>query len=49
MAETAIRIPNAGRQPMNVPRTPPMMNASTPAAARAEPSAPTAVACWRPV
>jgi hypothetical protein len=48
MPETTIRSPNTGRQPMNVPSRPPIRNAVTPAAARAEPSAPTAVACCRP-
>src|SRR5580765_5892529 len=44
-AETPIRMPNAGRQPMKVPRTTPIKKANTPAPARAEPSAPSAVAC----
>ena len=30
IAETAIRMPNAGRHPMNVPSKPPIMNANTP-------------------
>ena len=48
IAETAIRSPNTGRQPMKVPSMPPIRNAATPAAARADPKAPTAVACCRP-
>ena len=47
-AETAIRMPKTGRQPMKVPSMPPIRNASTPAPARAEPSAPSAVACCSP-
>ncbi len=37
-----------GRQPMSVPRAPPMKNALMPDTARAEPSEPIAVACWGP-
>jgi hypothetical protein len=48
IAETTTRSPNTGRQPMNVPSRPPIRNAATPAAARADPRAPTAVACCRP-
>ena len=40
--------PNSGRQPTKVPSTPPNRNAATPAPARAEPSAPSAVACCCP-
>ena len=48
IAETTIRSPNTGRQPMKVPSSPPIRNAATPAAARADPVAPTAVACCWP-
>jgi hypothetical protein len=47
-AETAISRPKTGRQPMKVPSTPPIRKAATPAPARAEPRAPSAVACWAP-
>jgi hypothetical protein len=48
-AEATIRMPKTGRHPMKVPSMPPITKAQTPAAARAEPSAPTAVACCVPL
>ncbi len=48
MPASTTRMPKTGRQPMKVPSMPPIMNAATPAPARAEPSAPTAVACCGP-
>jgi hypothetical protein len=45
---SASATPNTGRQPTNVPSTPPSRKAATPASARAEPSDPIAVACWSP-
>jgi hypothetical protein len=48
MPASTIKMANAGRQPMKVPKMPPIRNAATPAPARAEPSAPNAVACCRP-
>ena len=45
---TAIKRPKTGRQPIKVPSIPPIIKAATPAAARAEPKAPMAVACCWP-
>ncbi len=46
--DITIRMPKAGRQPMKVPSMPPIRNAATPAPARADPNAPSAVACCLP-
>ena len=47
-ADSTIRMPKAGRQPMKVPKCRRSETRATPAPARAEPSAPSAVACCRP-